>query len=89
MPLFYLRSGRARCQVDCGLSLACIMDVLLSAFRREYLNWHQKICSDAIEIRERSVYNDSEHLCGTVPFPVYSSASSTYLMQIFVKNRGI
>ncbi len=51
MPLFYLRSGRARCQVDCGLSLACIMDVLLSAFRREYLNWHQKICSVTIEIR--------------------------------------
>ena len=51
MAPFYLWGGRARCQADCGLSLACIMDVLLSAFRREYLNWHQKICSDAIEIR--------------------------------------
>ena len=51
MPLFYLWSGRARCQADCGLSLACIMDGLLSAVRREYLNWQQKICSAAIEIR--------------------------------------
>ena len=89
MAPFYLWGGRARCQADCGLSLACIMDVLLSAFRREYLNRHQKICSDAIEIKERSVYNDREHLYGTVPFPVYSSASSTYLMQIFIKNSGI
>ena len=88
MPLFYLRGGRARRQVGGGWLVVCCMGILLSAFRRDVLKRKPKICSVAIEIKERSVYNDSEHLCRCASCS-FLNHLAIYLMQIFTKSRGI